>query len=181
MSCLPAFAFADPETQGHCDDASLSFWCHSQEAFLLRAFVCLFEMASHVVLAGLELGRQVRPQTQNVSSAPAPLCWGYRYEPACCPERSISTQLHSVASPCCSPSPAHYLNLGMILLWIHSHSVILGLSESRECMKVTIACLHLSPSVLLGRSVEIHGKCGSGERHSAVMMASLFLDKLIAT
>lgn len=53
----PAFAFADPETLGHCDDASLSFWCRSKEAFLSRAFVCLFEMASRVALAGLELVR----------------------------------------------------------------------------------------------------------------------------
>lgn len=53
----PAFAFADPETLGHCDHVSLSFWCRSQEAFLSRAFVCLFETASHVALAGLELGR----------------------------------------------------------------------------------------------------------------------------
>ena len=53
----PAFAFADPETLGHCDDANLSFWCHSEEAFLSRAFVCLFELVSCIALVGLELGR----------------------------------------------------------------------------------------------------------------------------
>lgn len=42
----------------------------------------------------------------------------------------------------------------MILLWTHSHSVILSLSESRECMKVTIACLPPQP---LSASGEICG------------------------